>query len=81
MRKRLPIVIDQLERPPNLGFPHTLGLVRYPLPRHALFLECEVRVQSAGGCHEEDRGRQVERLRAQVSKSVSRLVRKRYSPQ
>lgn len=62
MRELFSIVVDQIERPSNFGFSHTLCLICYPLPCHALLLVCKVCVQSTGGCNEEDRGCEVEGL-------------------
>ena len=52
----LPIVIDQFERPANLGFPHAFGRFCYPFPAHALLLCLEIPRKAAGG-HQEDQAR------------------------
>jgi hypothetical protein len=71
VRELVPIVVHQVERSSNLRLSNTLGLIRYPLPCHALLLVCEVRVQASGGGNEEDGGREVEWLLIHVSIHLS----------
>lgn len=54
IREPIPILIDEIKRPANLGLSDSLGLVRYPFPRHALLLVCKVKVETDAGADEED---------------------------
>ena len=80
VRELLPIVINKIEWASNLGLAHALGLVRYPLPCHSLFFVCEVRVQSASRCYEENRRRQVERLFTWSAKLFPLAILDRHFP-
>ncbi len=43
IRKRLPLMIQQLKRSPNLRSPHPLGRIRHALPLQPLFLISKIR--------------------------------------
>jgi hypothetical protein len=54
------VLVDEREGPAYFGLAYALGLLCYPLARHALFLVGEVGPEAAGGGDEEHRGGEVE---------------------